>query len=104
VYLTIVKAVILILKHATTLQLSNKAVQALSLAELNYKGANVDLKIQEHLKTFTPEVSVEKFADFIIATNIGLVRCSSIPTTISHLSLQPKQLHREDHQWKKFRG
>jgi hypothetical protein len=104
VYLTIVEAVIIILKHATTLQLSNKPAQALSLAELDYKEANIDLKIQDHLKVFTPEDSVEKFADFIVATNIGLFRCSSIPTTISHLSLQPKQLHRKDHQWKRFRG
>jgi hypothetical protein len=97
-----VEVVILILKHATTLRLSNKSAQALSLAEQDYKEANIDLKIQDHLKAFTPEDSVEKFADFIIAINIGLFRCSSIPTTISHLSLQPKQLHRENHHWKMF--
>ncbi|KAN0131251.1 hypothetical protein V8E53_010955 [Lactarius tabidus] len=63
--------VILILKHATTLQLSKKPAQALSLAEQDYKEANIDLKIQEHLKAFAPEDSVEKFADFIMAINIA---------------------------------
>ena len=93
-YLTIVEVVILILKHATTLRLSNKVKQALPLAELDYKEANIDLKIQEYLKAFTPEDTVEKFADFIMATNIGLFMHSSI-TTISHLSLKPKQLHKD---------
>jgi hypothetical protein len=97
-----VEVVILILKHATTLRLSNKSAQALNLAELDYREANIDLKIQYHLMAFTPEDSVENFADFIIAINIGLFRCSSIPMTISHLSLQAELLHRENHPWKMF--
>ena len=88
-YLTILEVVILILKHATFLRLSNQSEQALTLAEQDYQEAKIDLKIQEYLKAFTPEDSVEKFADFIMATNIGLFMHSSI-TTISHLSLQPK--------------
>ena len=92
-YLTIVEAVILNLKHATILRLSNRSKDALALAGLDYQKANMDFKIQEHLKAFTPENSVEKFADFIMATNIGLFLHSSI-TIISHLSHQPKQLHR----------
>ena len=87
-YLTIVEVVILILKHATFLRLSNQPKQALTLAEQDYQEAKIDLKIQEHLKAFTPKDSVEKFADFIMATNIGLFMHSSI-TTISHHSLQP---------------
>ena len=94
-YLTIVEAVILILKHATILRLSNRSKDALALAEQDYQKANIDFKIQEHLKAFTLEDSVEKFADFIIATNIGLFLHSSI-IIISHLGLQPRQLHKED--------
>jgi hypothetical protein len=83
------------LKHATTLRLSNKPEQALTQAELDYKEANIDLRIQEYLKAFTVEDSVEKFAGFIMAANIGLFMHSPT-TTISHLS-HPKQLHREYH-------
>ena len=96
VYLTLAEVVILILKHATILRLSNRPEEALILAGQDYQDANIDLKIQEHLKAFTPKDSVEKFADFIMATNIGLFIHSSI-MTIFYLSLQPKQLHREDH-------
>ena len=82
------EAVILILKHATILWLSNRPEDALALAEQHYQKAKIDLKIQEHLKAFTPEDTAEKFADFIMAINIGLFILSSF-TTISHLSLQP---------------
>ena len=82
------EVVILILKHATFLRLSNQPKQALTLAEQDYQEAKIDLKINEYLKAFTPKDSVEKFADFIMATNIGLFMHSSI-TTISHDSLQP---------------
>lgn len=91
VYLTIVKGVILILKHATALRLSDEPEKALILAEQDYQEARIDLKIQEYLKAFTPEDSVEQFADFIMATNIGLFMHSSI-ITMSHLNLQPKLL------------
>ena len=86
-YLTIVEAVLLILKHATTLRLSNMPVDALTQAELDYKETNTDMKIQEYLKEFPPEEdAVEKFSGFIMATNIGLVIYLST-TRISHLSL-----------------
>ena len=88
-YLTIVKVVILILKHATFLRLSNQPEQALTLAEQDYQKAKIDWKIHELLKAFTPKNSVEKVADFIMATNIGLFIHSSL-TTISHHILQPK--------------
>ena len=74
-FLTIVEVVVLILMHATILRLSNTPHKALILAEQDYQEARIDLKIQEHLKAFTPEDSVEKFADFIMATNIGLFIC-----------------------------
>ena len=79
----------LILKHATILRLSNRPDEALTLAGHDYQEAKMDLKIQEYLKAFTPEDSVEKFTDFIIATNIGLFMHSSV-TAISYLHLQPK--------------
>ena len=63
------------MKHATTLRLSNEPEKALALAGKDYKQANVDFKIQEYLKEFTSEDYVEKFADFIMATNIGLFIC-----------------------------
>ena len=80
------EAVILILKHATTLWPFNKSKKALALAGKEYKKAKIDFKIQEYLKAFTSEDSVEKFADFIMATNIGLFICIYLPT-ISHLYL-----------------
>ena len=85
------EVVILILKHATTLRLSNTSAKALTLAELDYREANIDFKIKEYIKAFTFEDAV----DFIMATNIGLFVCMhSSMRTISHLSLQPTQLHR----------
>ena len=80
------EVVILILKHATILRLSKSPEDALTLAEQDYKEAKIDSKIQEHVKAFTLEDSIEQFADFIMATNIGLFMHSFI-TTISHLSL-----------------
>ena len=94
--LTIVEAVILILKHATTLRLSNTVKEALTQAEVDYKEANIDLKIQEYVKSFTAEDYVGEFAGFIMATKIGLFIYLSI-TTMSHLSFKPKQVHREGH-------
>ena len=89
-------AVILILKHATFLRMSNEQEEALTWAEQDYQKANIDLKIQDHLKAVPPEDFVEQFAGFIRATEIGLFIHLSIPTIISlsvqyHLSLQRKQ-------------
>ena len=83
------EVVILILKHATILRLSNTPEEALTLAEQDYQEAKMDLRIQEYLKAFTPKDTVDKFADFIMATNIGLFMHFSV-TAISYLSLQPK--------------
>ncbi|KAF8258006.1 hypothetical protein EI94DRAFT_1756079, partial [Lactarius quietus] len=68
VHLTFVKVIILIFKHAMFLRASNSAQLALSQAEKNYQGGNIHSKIQEYLKAFSPEDSVEQFAGFIIAT------------------------------------
>jgi hypothetical protein len=73
VNLTFVEAVILILKHASFLWLSNGSESALTLAEADYQKANIDLKIQEYLQASSPEHSVEEFAfKFIMATDIGM--------------------------------
>ena len=71
-YLTIVEVFILILKHATALQLSNTPKEALTQAGLDYQKANIDLKIERYLKTLTVYDTVKSFADFIMATNIGM--------------------------------
>jgi hypothetical protein len=66
------KAVILILKHATFLQLSNLPELALTCAELDYQKANIDVAIQQHLMASALEHSVDQFAGFIMSTDIGL--------------------------------
>ncbi|KAF8271919.1 hypothetical protein EI94DRAFT_1719197 [Lactarius quietus] len=63
-------AIILILKHATFLWPSNKLQSALSQAEQNYQRANMDSNIQEYLKAFSSEDTVERFAGFIMATDM----------------------------------
>ncbi|KAF8257267.1 hypothetical protein EI94DRAFT_1759526 [Lactarius quietus] len=70
VHLTFVKVIILILKHAMFLRASNSAQLALFQAEKNYQGSNIHSKIQEYLKAFSPEDSVQQFAGFIMATDM----------------------------------
>ena len=48
-YLTFLKAVIIILKHATSLRLSMSPRSALNQADLGYQRADVDKKIQQHV-------------------------------------------------------
>ena len=94
------KAVILILKHATLLRTSDSnKEEALTQVEQDYQKANIDLKIQEHLKEVPPEDFVEQFASFINATEIGLFIHPSTPTISHqtfqyHLSLQNNQGHK----------
>ena len=77
-------AVILILKHATSLCLSNFPLEsALTYAELAYQKANNDLKIQEFLRASSQEHSVQLFSGFIMATDIGLIILASV-IIISH--------------------
>ena len=72
IYLTFVKAVTLILKHATLSRTSNLPMVALTDADLDYQKANIDESIQQYLTTCASELSVEQFAGFIMVTNIGL--------------------------------
>jgi hypothetical protein len=70
--LTFLEAVILILKHATFLLLSDISWKsALFHADQHYSEANIDLKVQEHLASLSQEHSVEQLASFIMATDIG---------------------------------
>jgi hypothetical protein len=78
-----VKAVILILKHATSLGLNISPESALTNAELAYQEANIDLKIQQFLAASSQEHSVQLFAGFIMVTDIGLFILAS-GTIISH--------------------
>ena len=82
-YLTFLEAVLLILKHATVLRLSNTLKSALSQANLDYKKAKIDLTIQKHLLAYSFEDSVEQFVGFIMATEIGVFTPLSV-TIISH--------------------
>ena len=66
------KAVTLILKHATLLRTSNLPEAALTNANLNYQKANIDEFIQQHLMACASELSVEQFTSFIMGTDIGL--------------------------------
>ncbi|KAH9013360.1 hypothetical protein EDB85DRAFT_2296319 [Lactarius pseudohatsudake] len=79
-------AVILILKHATFLRLSDMSAEsALTHAEADYREGNIDSKIRQHLIAPSQEHSDESFASFIMA--IDLFR----------LSLRSKShLHRKD--------
>ena len=73
-YLTVVKAVIIILKHATLLCLSNflSSSSALTQAEKNYQEANINLNIQEYLDASPQEHSIELYAGFIMTAHLGL--------------------------------
>ena len=68
------EAVILILKHATLLRLSKLSPQlALTHADLAYQKANIDSKVEQHLR-----VSSEEHSAFIMATDIGVFVLGSV--------------------------
>ncbi|KAH9049570.1 hypothetical protein EDB87DRAFT_1671151, partial [Lactarius vividus] len=70
----LILAVILILKHATFLCLSNISAQsALAHAEVDYRERNIDSKIQQHLTAPSQEHSDESFARLIMAIDLSLV-------------------------------
>jgi hypothetical protein len=84
-FLTFVEAVILILKHATFLRLSGLSPKlALIKSEVDYREANINLNIREHLMASFEEHMVEQFAGFIMATDIGLCIYASVTKMISH--------------------
>ena len=87
VHLTFLEAVVLILKHATFLCLSNwSSESALTHANLHYQEANIDQKIQVYLSTSQRE-SVKLFVDFIMATHIGLFILTSVTVSEYLISL-----------------
>ena len=102
------KAAILIFKHATFLHLSNSsASSALTQADVDYCTSNIDLKIQEHLVASAHEHSVEKFAHFIMTTDIGLFILASVKVISHQALLVPSQSSveksaKKDHWFKKF--
>ena len=55
------------------LRLSNTTESALNLVGLDYQIADIDLKIQDYLKAYSPGPSVEEIASFIMATEIGMI-------------------------------
>ena len=65
------KAVTLILKHATLLRTSNLPKVALTNVDLNYQRGNIDEFIQQYLTACASEVSAEQFVGFIMGTEIG---------------------------------
>ena len=71
VYLNLVKAVTLILKQATLLRTSLLPKPALANAELNYRKANIDVTIQQHLRGCAAQQSVEQFVGFIMSTDLS---------------------------------
>ena len=78
------KAVTLILKHATLLRTSNLPEAALAIVDLNYQRQNIDESIQQFLTAYASDVSVEQFASFIMGTEIGLFILLSFVTLMSH--------------------
>ncbi|KAH8985924.1 hypothetical protein EDB86DRAFT_3083144 [Lactarius hatsudake] len=69
-HLISLQAIILIFKHATFLRLDGLSSEsALTQAELDYREANIDLKIRQHLEG-SSENSVEVSASFLMATDI----------------------------------
>jgi hypothetical protein len=79
-----VKAATLILKHATLLRTSNLPEVALTNVELDHRKANIDESIQQFLTTCASELSVEQFAGFIMATDIGLFTLLLFDTSVSY--------------------
>ena len=68
------------LRHSSTTE------SALDLAGLDYQNIDMDLKIQDYLKASSPEQSVEDFASFIMATDIGMLIGASVIIIITNQS------------------
>ena len=75
---------LIIFKHATPLRLSNTRESSLNLVGLDYQKSDIDLKIQDYLKASSQEHTVEDFASFIMATDIGMLIGAFIINVISH--------------------
>ena len=84
VYLTFMKAVTLILKHATLLRTSNLPKVALTSVDLDFRKQNIDKSIQQYLTAHPSDPSVEQFAGFIMGTEIGWFILLLFVTSISY--------------------
>jgi F0F1-type ATP synthase assembly protein I len=71
-----VKAVTHILKHATLLRTSNQPEAALT--------KDLDNSIQQYLRSYSLNLSVEQFAGFIMGTEIGWFILLLFVTSISY--------------------
>ncbi|KAH9010498.1 hypothetical protein EDB83DRAFT_2450460 [Lactarius deliciosus] len=70
----LVAAVILILKQATFLRLSNMSAElALTHAEVDYRKGNIDSNIRQRLTAPSQVHSDESFASFIMALDLSSV-------------------------------
>ena len=78
------KAVTLILKHATLLQTSNEPKAALTNVDLDYQKQNIDKSIQQYLTAHASHLSEEQFAGFIMGTEIGWLILLLFITSISY--------------------
>ena len=78
------KAVTLILKHATLLRSSHLIEAALTKVDLDYQKQNVDESIQQYLTACASNVSAEQFSGFIMSTKIGLFILLPFVTSISY--------------------
>ena len=72
VYLTLVTAATLILKHASFLRASMTLKSALTNADRKYQEANIDVTIREHLTACAARQSKKQFVGFIMSTDISL--------------------------------
>ena len=82
------KAVTLMLKHATLLQTSNLSPKAaLTKVDKDYQRQNIDESIQQYLTASASNPSVEQFASFIMGTNIGLFILLLFVTLITYYSI-----------------
>ncbi|KAH9021800.1 hypothetical protein EDB85DRAFT_2293399 [Lactarius pseudohatsudake] len=97
----LVEAVILILKHATFLRLSNMSgASALAHAEVDYREGNIDSKIRQHLTAPSQEHSDESSAGFIMAIDLSFAAeiAQSDEVRIAQLhGSDPKKVARLDH-------
>ena len=80
------KAVTLILKHATLLRTSHLPKAALTNVDLNYQSEDIDESIQQYLTAFASNGSLEQFVSFIMGTEISLFKLFPFVISISYCS------------------
>ena len=80
------KAVTLILKHATLLRTSISSRAALTNVDLDYQKEDIDESIQQYLTAHASHLSKEQFVGFIMGTEIGWLILLPCLTSISYCS------------------